>query len=464
MGGLLKHKDRIQLSEWIGRACNFALLYKVSRDGGSAKKFHELCDNKGPTVTVFYNKDNNVYGGYLSETWGVTCTNSWCTDQNAFLFKLYTIGEWKPKKFLSTGKSENHYKSNNHGPWFANLNSIFNSVDKSYDYYKMHNSNYFTGSHFHMGGESSLSIANGHNDVTDMEVYLVIDGPICAISEIPWREKPQWNLQTFQELKEFITKYEPFEESEVPEANILLIGQVGAGKSSFLNTINSIFKGVISSRACTGSAENSLTKSFEKIRIRDPAAKKHLKFRICDTRGIEKALSIKEEDLRYILDGNLPNHYIFNPVDSASAKVQGFVKDPTLKERMHVVVFVIDGSTLDVLPEDIIKKLKDFKTLIVDKGIPQLVFLTKMDKVCGFVEKDISNMFMSEVVEGLVNKAADVIGIPRSHVFPVKNYEKETNLHINLNILVLGALRQALLFADDFLENQSEIEQENSRR
>ncbi|XP_062573345.1 interferon-induced protein 44-like [Saccostrea cucullata] len=178
---------------------------------------------------------------------------------------------------------------------------------------------------------------------------------------------------------------------------------------------------------------------------------------------MEKALSIKEEDLRFMLDGNLPNHYIFNPVDSASAKVPGFVKDPTLKDRMHVVVFVIDGSTLDVLPEDTLKKLKDFKTMVVDRGIPQLVLLTKMDKVCVFVEKDISNMFVSEVVEGLVNKAADVIGIPRSHVLPEKNYEKETLLNTNVNILALGALRQALLFADDFLENQFEIEQENSR-
>ncbi|XP_061167732.1 interferon-induced protein 44-like isoform X2 [Saccostrea echinata] len=312
-----------------------------------------------------------------------------------------------------------------------------------------------------MGEETNLSVANGHNDVTELEVYLVKDGPFV---EIAWRESPECNLQTYQKLKEFIMRYEPFEEADVPVSNILLLGQVDAGKSSFLNTINSIFKGKISSRACSGSAENSLTKSFEKFRIRDPTSKKRLKFNICDTRGIEEGLSINDEDIGFILDGNLPNHYTFNPFEKASTKVPGFVKDPTLKDRMHIVVFVIDGSTIDVLPEIIIKKLKYIKALAVDRGIPQLVFLTKMDKVCGFVEKDISNMFMSEVVEGLVNKAADVIGIPRSHVFPVKNYEKETNLHINLNILVLGALRQALLFADDFLENQSEIEQENSRR
>lgn len=50
-------------------------------------------------------------------------------------------------------------------------------------------------------------------------------------------------FQSFQELKEFVANYKPLEEMKIPEVNILLIGQVGAGKSSFLNTINSIFKG-----------------------------------------------------------------------------------------------------------------------------------------------------------------------------------------------------------------------------
>jgi hypothetical protein len=39
----------------------------------------------------------------------------------------------------------------------------------------------------------------------------------------------------------------------------LLVGQVGAGKSSFFNTINSIFRGYITSQACSGNAEHSLT-------------------------------------------------------------------------------------------------------------------------------------------------------------------------------------------------------------
>lgn len=63
MDGLLTCKIKKQLSHWIGKDSQFILLYKLSRDGGSAKKFHDVCDIKGPTVTIYYNTDNNCTGG-----------------------------------------------------------------------------------------------------------------------------------------------------------------------------------------------------------------------------------------------------------------------------------------------------------------------------------------------------------------------------------------------------------------
>lgn len=63
----LTRRDKKQISRWISKDSQLELLYKLSRNGGSAKMFHELCDNKGPTVTIFFNTDNNVYGGYLSQ-------------------------------------------------------------------------------------------------------------------------------------------------------------------------------------------------------------------------------------------------------------------------------------------------------------------------------------------------------------------------------------------------------------
>ena len=40
------------------------LLYRGSRDTWLSSRFHELCDNKGPTVTLI--KVKNTYGEYIS--------------------------------------------------------------------------------------------------------------------------------------------------------------------------------------------------------------------------------------------------------------------------------------------------------------------------------------------------------------------------------------------------------------
>lgn len=459
----LTRRDKNQLSRWIGKDSQFELLYKISRDGGSTEKFHQLCDNKGPTVTIFYNTDNNVYGGYLSDSW--KSTGNWCTDKRAFLFKLHSAGNWKPMKFPYVIK-ETHFNEKTYGPWFYSLPTFISTVTMvhkpSTNCYTFYSYNSFLdGQRFDMKGETAKTLANNHNNVTELEVYLVKEDLSNGELDSPWRDLPEWNTQTFQELKEFIATYEPFEDIKIPEVNILLIGHVSAGKSSFLNTINSVFKGEMSSRACSGGAENSLTKRFEKFRIRDPSTKKYLRFRICDTRGVEDDVSIKIEDVGFILDGNIPNHYMFEVDSPASTETQGFVKEPTMKDRIHVVVFVLDGSILDVLSEGVVSKLKEIKSLVVDRGIPHLVFLTKIDKICKLVDKDVSKTYKSSNVEDAIDEAAATIAIPRSQVLPVRNYEKETILNMDINILALTALKKSLVFADDFLENQFDWQQDN---
>lgn len=132
-----------------------------------------------------------------------------------------------------------------------------------------------------------------------------------------------------------------------------------------------------------------------------------------------------------------------------------------MKEKIHVVVFIIDGSNVSFLSKDVVKKLKEIKSLVIERGIPHLVFLTKIDEICELVSDDVSKVYKSKTVRDAVNRAADLFAIPRSNVLPVKNYEKEHELQTSINILALLALRKSLMFADDFLENQCELKQEN---
>ena len=43
-------------------------IFLASRDGFSAFTFHDMCDNKGPTVAIV-KSGNNIFGGFTGNSW-----------------------------------------------------------------------------------------------------------------------------------------------------------------------------------------------------------------------------------------------------------------------------------------------------------------------------------------------------------------------------------------------------------
>lgn len=64
----------------------FQLLFRMTRDGDNFTTFHRLCDNQGPTITLYKLEDNNVLGLYTPLSWNTT--SNWINDQKMFLFSL----------------------------------------------------------------------------------------------------------------------------------------------------------------------------------------------------------------------------------------------------------------------------------------------------------------------------------------------------------------------------------------
>ena len=91
-----------------------------------------------------------------------------------------------------------------------------------------------------------------------------------------------------------------------------------------------------------------------------------------------------------------------------------------------------------------------------------MVLLTKVDKLCPEVEANTSLVFRSETVQEQVNKIAQLLGIPRSHVLPMKNYETEIELNDDVNILALLCLRQMLRATEDYMFNFLDQAEEDS--
>merc|ERR1712157_614582 len=70
-----------------GTAANkFKLLFRASQHQFLASKFHELCDDHGPTLVIIQSNYGHVFGGYTSKKWSSNEGSS--EDEDAFLFVL----------------------------------------------------------------------------------------------------------------------------------------------------------------------------------------------------------------------------------------------------------------------------------------------------------------------------------------------------------------------------------------
>ncbi|KAJ8313255.1 hypothetical protein KUTeg_009172 [Tegillarca granosa] len=502
----LSDRDKLLIEAWIGKRKTFNLLYRASSDGFSAKSFHKKCDNKGPTVTVLFNKDKSMYGGYTSIGW--TTAGKYMKDDKAFIFRLYHNGLLKPTNFPvklrqgcqgcgyltyschSYGRNYNFsddmtvcsrcgsnyyrcascggqyefnicgiYDNSSYGPTFGNstghhdLQTFTGTISKQGDYFPLNGSMDF-GKAFDARGQTAKDINNSNFNVTELLVYSLTD---MTDDEIKTKSKTLGRLSgeglVLEQLTDYIENYKPYKRLDVTEARVVMIGAVGAGKSSFLNTITSVFKGRICNKAASGSVMNSLTTMLRMYQIEDSQCSNYMNFRICDTRGLEEDQGVDGEELGYLLDGHIPDRYQFNPSVPFNPDVPGFVAYPALHQKIHCVVFVVDGSAVEVMSEKVIEKIKILQKKVYQRGISQVVLLTKIDKICPEVEDNISKTFNSLAIKDAVDKVSQTMGIPRASVLPIKNYEQEGELDDNISILALYSLKQILNFADDYMSN-----------
>ena len=93
------------------------LIYRGSRDGMTSNNFHNKCDNKNPTIVLYKNTKDSVFGGYTSLAW--QNSGDYRPDPKAFIFTLINIHNSEPTKFNVTSEKEGVYHSSSYGPIFG---------------------------------------------------------------------------------------------------------------------------------------------------------------------------------------------------------------------------------------------------------------------------------------------------------------------------------------------------------
>jgi len=87
------------------------LLYSGHLHGWIRKDFHDRCDSKGRTVSLFQIEQGDCIGGYTSQCW--ESKHEWKADSSAFLFNLT-----RSRHFPSRATGTDIYCSSSYGPCF----------------------------------------------------------------------------------------------------------------------------------------------------------------------------------------------------------------------------------------------------------------------------------------------------------------------------------------------------------
>ncbi|XP_039637487.1 interferon-induced protein 44-like [Perca fluviatilis] len=261
----------------------------------------------------------------------------------------------------------------------------------------------------------------------------------------PWRTI---NWGDNQSELQYVKDYKP----QTDGLRILLHGPVGAGKSSFVNSVQSVLKGQMCRQALVANTSRGcFTKSYTTYKIQK-GPETFYPFVFNDIMGLTKDQGVSVDDVKLALKGHVKENYEFNPESTLSEKDLTFYnKHPTANDKVHVLVCVIDANTVSEMSDEIQDKIHNIRMEASKLRIPQVAILTKIDLVCPKIQNNLRNVYETVHIKNKMEELSALVGIPMNCIFPVKNYHEEINLNSDIDSLILSALRNIIDIGNDYL-------------
>ncbi|XP_046885637.1 interferon-induced protein 44-like isoform X2 [Hypomesus transpacificus] len=269
-----------------------------------------------------------------------------------------------------------------------------------------------------------------------------------AVLEKPWREAA-WNNrdQMIEKLRTF-----PLNDPELGMIRILLHGPVGAGKSSFINSVKSAFAGrVVMSVLVDALSSFSFTNKYETHFIKEGEGR--LPFVFNDVMGLEtmESRGVHIDDIISALKGHIPEDYEFNPSVFLTNSKPEYIQDPKLSDKVHCLVSVVSADKMSMMSKDTKDKMRTVREKASLLGIPQIVVMTMVDTACPEVARDLKNIYRSKHIKSMMQSCSNELGVPVNCILPVKNYHEETQGNNDIDVLVLEAMTKIVEVANDYI-------------
>ncbi|XP_051977586.1 interferon-induced protein 44 [Xyrauchen texanus] len=284
-------------------------------------------------------------------------------------------------------------------------------------------------------------------------------GAVTPLLAKQWRNV-EWSKEERETLVESVRSFKPASET-VTEARVLLIGPVGAGKSSFISSVQSVFSGRVINRAMVGSSSSSsFTKKLHSFTIRGAGEKadEPTSLVLCDVMGVGEGetTGLTLHDALSVITGHAPEGHQFSPEQPVGSDTLGYVKKPSTRDKVHCVVFVVDGLKVSSYNKSFGTTFQQLREHISKLGVHQVALLTHVDQVCRATGNDITQVYQSQIIKQAMVKAADLLGMATSYIVPVKNYCSELDLDENTDVLLLKAVDHILRYVNLYFQDNRE--------
>ena len=166
----------VDLKKWINPTKNIKaeLLYRLSENGEKYETFHQLCDKKGPTLTLFHLKENgHKIGIYTPLSWDQKVREK--SDTETFIFNLN-----KEEKYIKLKRECSIQTDNTSGPRTQYLGCHHNNENDSMKFLycyngKDNNSQYILDLYYEKGSEIlPITYDNRKYELIEVEVFKII--------------------------------------------------------------------------------------------------------------------------------------------------------------------------------------------------------------------------------------------------------------------------------------------------
>ncbi|XP_035863450.1 interferon-induced protein 44-like isoform X4 [Sander lucioperca] len=273
--------------------------------------------------------------------------------------------------------------------------------------------------------------------------------------ESQWRDM-EWTEEQKTSLMKTISSYRPICH-EVTQARVLLLGPVGSGKSSFVSSVQSVFNGRVTNRAMVGSSLTSFTKKLQSFHIHCQKGEDPTGLVLCDIVGLGggEMTGLTLYDILSVIKGHVPEGHKFSPDQPVRSETVGYVKKPSLKDKIHCVAFVVDGSKILTYPKGLSTTFQQLREHISELGVHQVALLTHVDQICPETAKDVTKVYESRIIRDMMSKAGALLGMSTSYIVPVKNYSSELDLDASTDVLLLSAVDHILQYAELYFQDNT---------